>query len=143
MTAHTLTLVLPENLYLRLDQAAQAAARPVTEVILQTLAHHLPPAVEDDLPFALRAELLALEALSDEALWTIALGVFNQDKVTLYDALLERQAANTLTPEGREWLTRLREEADALMLRKAHALALLKSRGHSLPAQPEQLSTAA
>ena len=36
----------------------------------------------------------------------------NPDKVALYDVLLERLQDHTLTPEGREWLARLREEAD-------------------------------
>ena len=54
------------------------------------------------------------------------------------DVLLERHLAGTLTPEGQEWLTRLREEAEALMLRKAHAYALLQSRGHQLPPLEER-----
>ena len=53
----------------------------------------------------------------------------NPDKVVLYDVLLERHQAGSLTPEGREELTRLREAADALMLRKAHAYALLQRAG--------------
>jgi len=74
-----------------------------------------------------------MEHLSDEALWQIAESTVNRDKVALYDVLLERHQAGTLTPEGQEWLIRLREEAEALMLRKAHAYTLLQSRGHKLP----------
>jgi hypothetical protein len=46
---------------------------------------------------------------------------------------LDRHQSGTLTPEGQAWLDTLRNEADALMLRKAQAYALLKSRGHKLP----------
>jgi hypothetical protein len=42
-----------------------------------------------------------------------------------------------LTSEGQAWLDTLRDEADALMLRKAQAFALLKSRGHKLPTLDE------
>lgn len=63
-----------------------------------------------------------MESLSDDALWPIGQSMMNLDKVAMYDALLERNRAGTLTPEGRNWLTDLRYEADALMLRKASGL---------------------
>lgn len=93
--------------------------------------------VESDLPVALQIEFKAMEALSDSALWAIAESVMNPDKVVLYDVLLERHQENTLTAEGRELLAQLREESDFLMLRKAHAYALLQSRGHQLPTLQE------
>jgi len=120
-----------------LESQARAKTRPIEEVAIQALARNLPPPVEDDLPASLRAELRAMRRLSDGSLWDIAGGVMNPDKVALYDVLLERLQDHTLTPEGREWPARLREEADTLMLRKAHAYALLKSRGHTLPALQE------
>lgn len=70
--------------------------------------------------------------LSDVSVLQIARSRMNEDKVALYDVLLDRNQDGTLTMEGRELLRGLREEADALMLRKAHAYALLKSRGHRL-----------
>jgi hypothetical protein len=73
-----------------------------------------------------------MEQLSDEALWTMAYSTANDDKIALY-VLIERQNTGTLTAEGRRLLTQLRNEADALMLRKAHAYALLQSRGYTLP----------
>ncbi len=71
--------------------------------------------------------------LSDEALWAIAGSVANEDKQALYDLLIERQNSGSLTAEGRHMLTQLREDGDALMVRKAHAYALLHSRGYTLP----------
>lgn len=137
MAVRTVTLTLPEHLYEQLESQAQAVARSMDEVVIQALSRSLPPPVEEDLPQVLQAELKALEHLSDEALWQIAQGTMNRDKVALYDVLLERHQAGTLSPEGQEWLTRLREEAEALMLRKAHAYALLESRGHTLPSLEE------
>lgn len=106
------------------------------DLVLQTRMHHLTSVVEavveDDLPAPLQAKLKALGQLSDEALWAIAQSTLNPDKLALYDTLLERLHEQPLTSEGREWLTRLREEANALMLRKAHAYTLLQGRRHSL-----------
>ncbi len=74
-----------------------------------------------------------MEHLSDEALWAIARSTANDDKIALYDLLIERQNSGSLTVEGHGLLTQLREEADALMVRKAHAYAILQSRGYTLP----------
>jgi len=133
MTVQTITLGLPETIRKELESQARAKARPIEEVALQALTRSLPPPVEDDLPASLRAELKAMSRLSDRSLWDIAAGTMNPDKVALYDVLLERLQDQTLTSEGREWLARLREEADTLMLRKAHAAALLQWRGHAVP----------
>ena len=43
------------------------------------------------------------------------------------------QGGRVATPEGQQWFARLTQDADALALRKVHAYALLKSRGHQLP----------
>ncbi len=94
--------------------------------------HRLAPAAEPDLPPSVQAELNAMEHLPDEGLWAIARSRANDDKIALYDLLIARQNAGSLTPEGRRVLTQLREEADTLMVRKAHAYALLQSRGFTL-----------
>lgn len=137
MTVQTITLNLPEAIHKQLARQARAKARPIEEVAVQALVRSMPPPVEDDLSPSLRAELNAMRRLSDSSLWDIAKSVMNPDKVALYDVLLDRLRDHTLTPEGREWLVPLREEADTLMLRKAHAYALLKSRGHALPSLEE------
>ncbi|MDM8560130.1 hypothetical protein [Candidatus Parabeggiatoa sp. HSG14] len=76
--------------------------------------------------------------LSDDVLWQIAQSTMNQDKVAFYDILLERHKTEKLTPIDRKWLTQLREDADQLMLRKAHAYAILENRGHKLPTLEER-----
>lgn len=137
MSTQILELTLPSELYKRLEARAKTTARSLSEEALQTLERGLPPPLEDELPPSLRAELKAMEHLSDDTLWRIAQSAINPDKVALYDLLLDRLHTASLTPEGREWLTRLREESEALMLRKAHAYALLQSRGHKLPSLDE------
>jgi hypothetical protein len=134
MMAHTITLNLPEYVYKLL--LAQATTRSLDEVAARALMQILPP-VEEDLPPALHAELDSMASLSNDTLWQIAQSTMNQDKIALYDVLLARHKAKSLTPVGREWLTQLREDSEELMLRKAHAYALLKSRGHKLPTLDE------
>jgi hypothetical protein len=135
--SRSITVTLPEDLYDQLEAQARTAARSVDEMVAQTLARSLPPSPEPDLPPAIQAELHAMEHLSDEALWANARSTANDDKIALYDLLIERQNAGTLTVEGRRLLTELRDESDALMLRKAHAYALLQSRGYTLPTLDE------
>lgn len=131
--SRTLTLTIPDTLYQHFEVKARASQSSVDAYILETLHRQSPPPVEDDLPVDLQAELHAMEALSDEALWAIARSKMNEDKLALYEVLLERNRANSLTVEGREMLASLGKEADYLMVRKSQAYALLHSRGHKLP----------
>lgn len=135
--SRTLTLTLPDSLYRHIETKARASQSSVDDYVLDTLQRQSPPPVEDDLPDDLQAELRAMEALSDEALWAIARSKMNEDKLALYEVLLERNRANSLTVEGREMLTSLGEGADHLMVRKSQAFALLQSRGHQLPSLEE------
>jgi hypothetical protein len=128
---------IPENLYRRLQKQAKTSHVSIELLVNQALNRHLPPPVEDDLPPTLQAELEAMSQLSDDALWQIAESVMKPDKVALYDVILERLKSNQITDEGRTVLNQLREEAQALTLRKAHAYALLQSRGHQLPSLEE------
>jgi hypothetical protein len=138
MTAtYTITLTLPEAIYKHLQSQAKITTRSLDEIASQLFVQSLPPKVEEDLPPSYRTELESMAHLSDDVLWQIAQSSMNQDKVALYDILLERHKTEKLTPIGREWLTQLREDADQLMLRKAHAYAILKNRGHKLPTLEE------
>jgi hypothetical protein len=133
MSIYPITLNLPEMLYQWLAARAQSETRTINDLVVETLVSSAPPTIESDLPIALQLEMKAMEVLSDSALWAIAESVMNPDKIAFYDLLLERHQEGTLTTEGRELLNQLREESDFLMVRKAHAYALLQSRGHQLP----------
>ncbi len=137
MAARTITVTVPEDVYTQLEAQARTSARSIDDLVTQTLVHALPPQVEGDLPPSVQAELQAMAQLSDEALWAIAGSTANEDRQALYDVLIERQDAGSLTMEGRRMLVQLREEADALMVRKAHAYALLHGRGYTLPSLDE------
>ena len=131
MSTHQITV--SDSLYRRLQQQAKAMQATVNDVAHQTLERYLPPPIENDLPPEVQTELEAMAHLSDDALWQIAESEMNPDKVALYDVMLERLQNNQLTAEGQTVLDQLREEAQLLTLRKAHAYVLLQSRGYTLP----------
>lgn len=137
MTNQAVPILLPEILYNKLKIRAHTNAQSVDDFVIQTLTLALPPTAESDLPIAMQSELTAMEQLSDDALWAVARSVASDDTIAVYDMLLERQHVAALTPEGQHWLERLRNDADSLMLRKAHAYALLKARGYALPSLNE------
>lgn len=134
MNARTVTVTLPEDLYTQLESQARTAARSVDDLVAQTIARGLMLVTDPDLPPTIQVDLAAMEHLADDMLWEIAGSTASSDTIALYDLLTERQQDRQLTAQGQQWLQRVREEIEALMLRKAHAYVLLKQRGYQLPA---------
>lgn len=126
------TLPLPEHLYLRLQLVAQATQQSLTDVLLHAVQTGSPPSWED-VPVEFQADLAALDRLNDEALWQIARRSQTQAVMARCQELLDKNANERLTEAERHELIDLRSEADRFMLRKAHAAALLRWRGHLLP----------
>jgi hypothetical protein len=133
MTVRTITVTIPEMLFLQLEAAARSSAQSVDAVVAQSLERTIPPHLAALLPTALQAELDAMEHLSDEALRAIAYSIASPERTQQMDDLIALKQAGTITPEQQEHLTALRGESEALMVRKAHAFVLLKSRGHTPP----------
>ena len=132
MATQDVTISLPEHLYLRLQRMAQATQQPLAALVLHAIEVGSPPGWED-VPVAFQEDLAALEGLPDEALWQIARSRRTTSDMERYQELLEKQSNETLLPAEHAELTQLRHEADRLMLCKAHAAALLRWRGHTLP----------
>jgi predicted transcriptional regulator len=128
----TVTIQLPENLYLRLQQTAQATRQPLEEIFLRALQVGSPPTWETA-PAEFQADLAALDRLDDAALWRLARYRATPSLSDRYQTLLDKNANNDLSAEERAELTQLRTEFDRHMLRKAHAAALLQWRGHQIP----------
>lgn len=126
------TVRVPDDLYARLQRAAAAAHSPVDDVAQRALEAGLPPSA-DDAPPPHREALRQLEALSDDELWSVLRVDIAPPVARRHVALLERNAARTLSQTQRGELTRLREDADRRMLLRAHAAALLRWRGYSVP----------
>jgi len=132
MTARTVTMQLPENLYLRLQQTAQATKQSFEATLLRALQVGSPPAWETA-PSEFQADLAALDRLDDAALWRIARTRAALAQMDRYQTLLDKNANDTLSLEDQAELTQLRLEFDRQMLQKVHAAALLQWRGHQIP----------
>ncbi|NMG19004.1 hypothetical protein [Brasilonema bromeliae] len=126
-----LTIDLPEQTFQRLAQIAELTNQSLEDLIVQSVTGNLPPAVETA-PSEIQAELLELQTLSVEALRQIAqsqVSPFQQDR---HMALLERNQDGLLTPQEQQELRQLTLAADQLMLKKAHACAILRWRGQPI-----------
>ena len=134
--AQTVTLQLPEAIYERIKRTAEATKRPLEDVLLKTLESALPPSMED-LPIEYQGEFTAMESLSDEELWKIAESKIPPAQQSLYSRLLRKNQAGMLKDIEKRQLSDLGAEARKLTLRKAHAYALLKWRGHRIPTLAE------
>lgn len=132
MTTRTVTLRLPESLYTRLQQAAQATRRSLDDVLLHAIQVGSPPRWEDA-PAEFQADLAALDRLEDEALWRIAGSRKTAEDMERYQELLDKNANGLLTADEQDELVALRVEFDRQMLRKVHAAALLRWRGYQVP----------
>ncbi len=132
MTTRTVTLELPETLYARLQQAAQATRSTLDQVLLRAVQIGSPPRW-DDAPAEFQFDLAALDRLNDETLWQIARSRKTEAEMEPYQEWLDKNANRLLTADERDELAKLRVEFDRAMLRKAHAAALLRWRGHPVP----------
>jgi hypothetical protein len=132
MSMRTVTLQLPEGLYIRLQQAAQATRRPLDDVLLHAVQVGSPPSW-DDAPAEFQADLAALDRLGDEALWRIARSRKTEADMERYQELLDKNSNDALSSDEREELVKLRVESDRFMLCKAHAAALLLWRSYQVP----------
>ncbi|ETW96273.1 MAG: hypothetical protein ETSY1_27250 [Candidatus Entotheonella factor] len=132
MAAQAVTLHLPETLYIRLQQHAQATHQSFDEIALRAIQAGAPPSWEDA-PREFQADLATLDRLDDDALWRIARSEQTETEMTRYSDLLEANANDRLSDDDQAELAQLRVQADRFMLRKVHAAALLRWRGHHIP----------
>ena len=123
---------LPETVYLRLQQTAQATRQSFEAVLLRALQVGSPPAWETA-PAEFHTDLAAMDRLDDAALWRIARTHTAPAQMDRYQTLLDKNVNQTLSAQEREELTQLRTDLDRQMLSKVHAAALLQWRGHQIP----------
>ncbi len=131
MPAQTVTLTLPETLYERAKETAQAIDRSLEQVLTQSIALSL-PALETDLPPDMRSELTALSLFSDDELRTIARSTMDERQQERLQDLAEAQKHRSLTPAEQSDLAQLMDKAERVMLRKAEAYRLLARRGYAV-----------
>lgn len=122
-------LTIPEEISERARAIAELTAQSVEAVLLEHLKTLSTPLAS--LPAEQQAELDALSQLSDDTLWTIAREQMPDAAQARYETLTAQVSGSTLTPEETRELDALVERADRLMLRKAEASAILRSRGYA------------
>ena len=132
MTVKSVMIQLPEARYLRLQQAANGLHQSLDEILIRAVQVGSPPSWEDA-PAPFQGDLAALDRLDDQSLWRVARRTQFEQDWTRYQELLDKNANGVITADERIELEQLRTEADRFMLRKAHAAALLRWRGHSVP----------
>ncbi|XGB41708.1 MAG: hypothetical protein LVS60_15890 [Nodosilinea sp. LVE1205-7] len=126
-----LTINLPESTFQRLAQLAELTHQPLAELVLQSITGNLPPAI-DNTPADTQAELLAMQKLSADDLRKIAQSQIDPAQQERHLELLDHNQARSLTPAEQQELQQLSLAGDRLMLKKAHACALLRWLGQPI-----------
>jgi hypothetical protein len=123
-------LTVPEELYKRVQEIADAANQSLDTVLVDYLRRIAETTVllEDEE----EAELYALRYLSDDALWTIARERLNPSTESLMQELMDKNTQGSINPEEYTQLSQLVERGQRLMLRKSEAAALLSQRGYTV-----------
>ncbi|MFZ4663931.1 MAG: hypothetical protein ACOYNY_43440 [Caldilineaceae bacterium] len=123
---------MPQPLYQRFQQVANATHQSLDDVIVRAMEVGSPPSWEEAPP-EFQADLAALDRLDDTSLWRIARSSQLTEDMTRYQELLDQKANGQLMPTERVELSHLRKAADRFLLRKAYAVDLLRWRGHAIP----------
>ncbi len=134
--SQSITINLSDRLYEQLRRAAELAHQPVEVIITQSLAHSLPPLLED-IPLAYQPDVYPLLEMSDDELQREMEQSFPADRWAEYEAVLAKKKEGTLSPEEEKRLDILRQEADLVTFRKGYAAVLLKRRGSPIPSLEE------
>jgi hypothetical protein len=119
MRQQAITVELPEEVYERVKRTARGMRRPVEQALVRIVKAAMPSL--DKVPPEYRPELEALEPLSDEELWRVAESQVPTAQKRQLTRLLRKNQRGALTDRERQALTRLRTEADRLMLHRSYA----------------------
>jgi hypothetical protein len=124
-------IYIPDSLYEKAQRVAEQSSQAVDELIIARLEGALAePSIK--IPPDERAELLAMNYLSNDTLWTIAreqMQTSVQERISL---LLGKNQAGTITELESTELSELVERGDKLRLRKSQAMRYLAERGQTI-----------
>jgi multidrug efflux pump subunit AcrA (membrane-fusion protein) len=132
----TIEIRLPDELYEQLQRAAELSRQPTETIVAQSLAHSLPPLLEE-IPVQYQPDVYPLLAMADTELQKEMERTFPAEQWAEYEELLEQKKSAPLSVEEQARLDSLRRQADALMFRRGYAAILLKRRGYPLPSLQE------
>lgn len=131
MTDRTITLTLPEAVFQRAQETADASSLSIEAVFTQSIGRLL-PLLEDDLSPSQRADLAVFALKSDEQLQKIASAFVDSERQTNLENLATLQKTRPLASNEQAELDRLLEFSYQFMLRKAEAMRLLALRGYKV-----------
>jgi hypothetical protein len=136
--SHIVTVTLSEHVYQNYEYKARTTNKSVNQVIEEVICADQPsPPPVNDAPEALRADLRALEKLSNEELRRIAESHLESAKQRKLSRLLNKNQAGTLTKKECQQMDELLQEGQRLTVIKAHAWVLLKWLGERIPTYEE------
>ncbi len=130
MTAHAITLHLPEALYDRFKRRVEWTRRSLEDELLDAVAAAAP--VEDELSPELISAVEALEGLADEELWRLARQTMSREASQELEALHFKQQDEGLGGDEDATRAKLIHEYERTILIRAQAAKLLKDRGHDV-----------
>lgn len=130
MTVQSVTLDLPEELVHQLVQAARAGKRSISDVVRDRLLDNAP--VLPLLPSEVERELAAFPALSDDLLGQVATTVLTPAEQSELAELNWQAQAGDLSQSQQARQAQLIEQYDRIMVRRAEAIAQLRSRGYDV-----------
>jgi len=131
-TMQKLTLDLPDVLFQQLTRIAELTAQPLESLALQSITGNLPPSVEN-LPVEMQAELSQMQLSNIRQLLEIAHSQVSETHKERHEVLLEKNQQSELSEKEYQELSDLAKNVDRLMLRKAHAWAILRWHGYPMP----------
>ncbi len=130
MAHQTLTLTIPDDLYQRIKQQANISRRNVEDELLRLATSAL---MEDEIPADILEAVAALGQCTDDALWqTARTSKLSPKQSGEIERLHFKQPREGLTLAEQEQLARLMHHYRKALLVWAHAVGLLKDRGHDV-----------
>lgn len=130
MTAHAITLHLPENLYEYFSKRVEWTRRSLEDEVLDAVASGA--SVEGELSTDLIDSIEALEKLDDEELWRLARETMPREASRKLESLHLKQQDEGLDPAEDAARAKLLREYERTVLVRAQAAKLLKDRGHDI-----------
>ena len=142
MANQSVTLSVPEDIYVMLKRRAEQTQRSVEAELLEVLAKELPTAttttIQDSaIPASLRTELDAMVQLNDKALWKAARSHLSAKDAAKLEALHHKSHAKSLTYAELQTKDELLRQYNYYMRLRARAAVLLKQRGYDVSNCPE------
>lgn len=127
LTNTTMTVELPATALEQLEMIARQQQRSVLELVRDLILRALP-----GLPQDVKDELATFASLSDDVLWLLARSTLAKEQRQELADLNHKAQRSPLTKEEKARQQVLIDKYDRVLVRRAEAARLLKSRGYDL-----------